>query len=88
VPTVPTVATVEVIWSGPPLMANVRFPEVAVWGMLALSETCTVILAAPAVVGVPEMVPPVLRDSPAGSVPDLSVHIYGAVPPVAERVAL
>jgi hypothetical protein len=40
------------------------------------------------VVGVPEMVPPVLSDSPAGRVPDLSVHIYGAVPPVAERAAL
>ena len=35
-------------------------------------------LAAPAVVGVPEMVPPVLRDRPAGKVPDLTVHMYGA----------
>ena len=81
-------ATVEVICSVPPLTARERFPESAVWGVVALSETCTVMLAAPAVVGVPEMVPPVLRDRPAGRVPDLTVHIYGAVPPVAERVAL
>ena len=84
----PVVAVVDVIFSVPPLIAKVRFPESAVWGVVALSETCTVMLAAPAVVGVPEMAPPVLRDSPAGRVPDLTVHIYGAVPPVAERVAL
>jgi hypothetical protein len=85
---VPVVAVVDVMLSVPPLIARARFPESAVWGAVALSETCTVMLAAPAVVGVPEMVPPVLRDSPAGRVPDLSVHVYGAVPPVAERVAL
>jgi hypothetical protein len=88
---VPTGAVVEVIVSIPPLIANVRFPESAVWGVVALSATCTAKLDAPAVVGVPEMVPLVLRDNPAGKgffAGDTTVHVYGAVPPVAENVAL
>ena len=37
-----------------------------------------------AAVGVPEIVPvEVLNVSPAGSVPLLKAHVYGAVPPVA-----
>ena len=49
----------------------------------ALSVTFTVKLAVPAVVGVPEMVPLVLRLSPAGSEPVDTVHVYGGEPPVA-----
>ena len=39
------------------------------------------VVAAPAVVGVPEMMPAALIDSPAGSVVD--VNVYGVVPPAA-----
>jgi hypothetical protein len=38
--------------------------------------------------GVPEMVPPAESVSPSGKAPEANVQLYGAVPPVAERVAL
>ena len=37
-------------------------------------------------VGVPAIVPALLKPRPAGSAPDASVHPYGTVPPVAVRV--
>jgi len=44
-------------------------------------------VAATAAVGVPLIVPvDAFRDSPAGSTPLESDHVYGALPPVAERV--
>ena len=49
----------------------------------ALSVALTVKLAVPAVVGVPEMVPPALRLSPAGSEPVDTDQVYGGDPPVA-----
>jgi len=48
----------------------------------ALSVTLTVKLDGPAVVGVPEIVPPE-RLSPAGSDPLATDQVYGGVPPVA-----
>ena len=84
----PTGAVVVVIFSVPPLIANVRLPDVAVCGVIALSETWRVRFAAPAVVGVPAMTPAVLSDSPAGRVPLFTLQLYGAVPPVAARVVL
>lgn len=48
----------------------------------ALSVTLTVKLDEPAVVGVPEIVPPA-RLNPAGSDPLPMDHVYGEVPPVA-----
>lgn len=39
-------------------------------------------------VGVPVMAPFAASERPAGSVPLVRVHVYGAVPPVAVRVAL
>ena len=48
----------------------------------ALSVTLTVKLDEPAVVGVPEIVPPE-RVNPAGSVPLATDHVYGGDPPVA-----
>ena len=47
-----------------------------------LSVTLMVKLEDPAVVGVPEIVPPE-RVRPAGSDPPATDHIYGGVPPVA-----
>jgi len=41
-----------------------------------------------AVVGVPEITPAELNAKPAGSVPELSNQVYGAVPPVAASVTL
>jgi hypothetical protein len=51
-----------------------------------LSVTFIVIDAVPAVVGVPEMTPLVLRVNPAGKVPETIVQVYGAVPPLAVSV--
>jgi hypothetical protein len=55
---------------------------------VAESVTLTVKFEVPAVVGVPLMTPPELKDSPAGSVPESSDHVYGVTPPVAESVWL
>ena len=66
---------VEVIFSVPPLIARVRFPETAVCGIASLSETCRVRFAAPAVVGVPAITPAALSDRPAGRVPDFTVQL-------------
>ncbi len=60
--------------------ACVSVPDVA-------SVTCTVNPYVPAVVGVPEIVvlgvPEVLSVSPGGSVPEITLHVYGVVPFVA-----
>jgi len=50
------------------------------------SVTCTVKLDEPALVGVPLIVPPTLKLRPAGNAPEVTVHEYGVVPPVAARV--
>jgi hypothetical protein len=50
------------------------------------SVTCTVKLDRPARVGVPLIVPLLLRLRPAGNEPDVTVHEYGVVPPEAARV--
>jgi hypothetical protein len=42
----------------------------------------------PGVVGVPEIVPELLNESPAGRVPLLTLQLMGGVPPVACSVAL
>lgn len=47
-----------------------------------LSVTLTLKVDVPAVVGVPLMMPAVLRDKPAGKLPLLSDQLYGAVPPL------
>ena len=51
-----------------------------------LSFTCTVKLEAPAVVGVPVMLPFAARAKPAGSEPVVVDHVYPPVPPVAAKV--
>lgn len=50
------------------------------------SVTCTVKLDGPALVGVPLIVPPLLKLRPAGNAPEVTVQEYGVVPPVAARV--
>ncbi len=50
--------------------------------------TITVNPVVPAAVGVPEITPEVESVNPAGRVPELIVHVYGVIPPVAVRVAL
>jgi hypothetical protein len=49
----------------------------------ALSVTRTVKLLDPAVPGVPDIVPPAARLSPAGNDPLATDHVYGGVPPEA-----
>ena len=63
-----------------------RDPETAV----APSESVTLTdrVAVPVPAGVPVMKPAALRDSPEGSAPLFSVHVYGASPPLAARAAL
>jgi hypothetical protein len=54
---------------------------------LALSVIRKIIeVGLPAAVGVPEITPLELRDNPVGRVPDIIVHVYGVVPPLAVRV--
>ena len=52
------------------------------------SATSRVNLEEPAVVGVPESLPLVLKLKPAGNVPRETRQEYGAVPPVAARVVI
>jgi translation initiation factor 2 alpha subunit (eIF-2alpha) len=53
-----------------------------------VSVTCTVKLYCAAVVGVPLIVPALLKAKPAGNAPDATVQEYGAVPPAADSVEL
>jgi hypothetical protein len=53
----------------------------------AASVAVTVKDEVPATVGVPEIVPDVLKARPAGSDPLLIVQVYGEVPPVAASAA-
>lgn len=52
------------------------------------SVTCTVKEVVPATVGVPEMAPAEVSARPEGNAPDATVQVYGAVPPMAARLAL
>jgi hypothetical protein len=57
-------------------------PEsVAVCGGRLESATCAVKLEVPPAVGVPEITPDVLSESPAGNDPDTNDHVYGAYHP-------
>jgi glutathione S-transferase len=56
---------------------------------VALSETPIVKLVVPGPAGVPEMTPPdASKLNPAGKLPALTDHLYGAIPPVAANVVL
>jgi hypothetical protein len=58
----------------------------ACWAGDEESVTCTVKLDCPALVGVPLMIPFLLKIRPAGNDPDRTVHEYGSVPPEAVSV--
>jgi hypothetical protein len=56
---------------------------------LALSATCAKKLVVPATVGVPEITPVLdANDNPGGKLPELMLHVYGAVPLVAASVCV
>jgi hypothetical protein len=53
---------------------------------LAASVTLAVKVKLPVAVGVPVSAPPVVNVNPAGSAPEETVHVYGSVPPLANKV--
>ena len=55
-------------------------------GLAALSVTCAVKVKLPAAAGVPPSTPALLNVRPVGTVPLLTLHAYGVVPPVATSV--
>jgi hypothetical protein len=62
--------------------------RVAVPGVDAESVAVMVNVAVPAAVGVPEKTPAELSMRPLGSVPAVTVQVYGGVPPPAASVWL
>ena len=75
----------------PPLLPPVLTVRDSAWVsvLLAASVTLAVKLDVPVAVGVPEITPAALRDSPDGSVPlERMLHVYGVVPPVAASVVV
>jgi hypothetical protein len=53
---------------------------------VVLSVTWTMNVLAPAVVGVPEIIPvPDASDKPAGKLPEETAQVYGVTPPEADR---
>jgi hypothetical protein len=76
------------IGRGPDVIVSVRF---ALCVSAGLPESVTFKVSGvlvTAAVGVPVIAPVDPKDNPAGSVPLVSDQVYGAVPPVAARVAL
>ena len=60
----------------------------AVWGGVSESAAVTVNLLVPAVVGVPEISPEVLKVNPPGKLPEVTVQLMVPVPPEAVSEAL
>ena len=78
-----------VIWSFAALTVSVNvLLTVAGFGVdESLAVTVTVLLAG--AVGVPVMDPVLgLRVNPAGRFPEVTAHVYGAAPPLADKAAL
>jgi hypothetical protein len=87
VPSIPFGNEAVVIFSdAPEELMLIESGLVAFWIGKEESATCTVKLDWPAPVGVPLIVPPLLKLRPAGNAPDVSVHEYGTVPPIAVSV--
>jgi hypothetical protein len=84
---VPSVASGRdvVVIKSPAAMLSTNGLE-TVCGGVPLSATCTVTFDVPALVGVPLITPALDRVTPAGSVPDVTVQLYGVVPPPAAKV--
>jgi hypothetical protein len=86
VPTVPAGKLAVVIDTGAGLTTMLRL-AVEVSGVLSESLTPTVKLEVPAAVGVPEITPVLaFSANPAGKLPVLMLHVYGATPPLAANV--
>jgi hypothetical protein len=88
VPTCPAGIEVVVICTGVTAAATVIVKDFVVVWAVGVVETVaiTVKLNEPAVVGVPEIVPAVDSASPPGNAPELRLHVYGVVPPLAPSV--
>ena len=69
----------DTVRSGAPIVI-VKLPLAVA---LAESVTVTVKLELPAAVGVPAIPPAALIDNPFGRLPDVTVQLYGGVPPLA-----
>src|SRR5512134_3616853 len=87
VPTVPP-GRLDVEIVGATCAAAIAMERARVEERPLLPVTWTVKLDVPTVVGVPLIVPPVDRLSPAGRLPAETDQLYGVVPPVAARVWL
>jgi hypothetical protein len=76
---------VVVICTGPAAAATVKVIDFVAVCAVGVVESVTLIVNVkePAVVGVPESVPLVERDSPAGRTPEPRLQLYGVVPPLA-----
>ena len=61
---------------------------VAVCVGVCASPTSTVKLLLPGALGVPDITPPDVNESPPGNAPATSVQLYGATPPLAASEAL
>jgi hypothetical protein len=82
VPTVPFGnEAVVIISSGAPTLMLMESGLLAFCTGVEESVTCTVKADCPALVGVPLIIPALLKLRPAGNVPDATVHEYGVVPP-------
>jgi hypothetical protein len=79
---VPATSTDEVIVSGPGETA-IEVESDFVCDGLPLSLTDAVKLKVPLAVGVPEIAPATESVNPAGRLPEVIDHAYGAVPPFA-----
>jgi hypothetical protein len=88
VPTCPPARELVVICTGTTDVVTVMLNDfVAVWAGDEESFAWTVNVNVPAPVGVPEIVPLVESVRPPGNEPELTLQLYGVVPPVAASVA-
>ena len=67
----------------PTLIVNCR---VATWAAESLARTVNT--KVPEAVDVPEITPPVLKDSPVGKAPAVTDQVIGGTPPLAFKVVL
>lgn len=77
-----------VICTGPFAAAAVKVNDFVAVCAVGVVESVTLIVNVnePAVVGLPESVPPVERLNPAGNMPEPRLQLYGVVPPLAASV--
>jgi hypothetical protein len=87
VPTVPPGGIAALITNPLSGFTLIERAACAISGGVEASETCPVKLNWPVAVGVPLIPPLVLdNDNPAGNAPDITLNVYGAVPPTTSKV--